>query len=289
MISYSGVKTVVTGGAGFIGSHLTEKLLTSGAEVTILDNFLHGSKVEHLRGNKNLKVYEGDVRDAETISHILNGKDLVFHLAAIVGIEYTQNNPFDVLDVQIQGTTNVLKAAANNGVSRVVFASSSEVYGDSPKAMHEEGPVSPRSNYAIANLVSEKLCRAAQQKYGLEYSCLRYFNVYGPRQDERFVISRFVDWMLSRQPVQIYGDGNQTRDFNYVVDTVNMTLIAGLKPEAAYQVLNIGTGIGVSINEVASLIAKVLGMENTYRRTYVDYDGNRPRTTEVFTRCADTT
>ena len=129
---------------------------------------------------------------------------------------------------------------------------------------------------------------AFHQKCGMEYTCLRYFNVYGPRQDERFVIPRFVSKIFSHEPILIYGDGKQTRDFTYIDDAVNMTILAGVKAEARCQAINIGTGVMVSINEVASLVAKALDSENPAKFIYIDYDDKRPHTIEVFTRCADT-
>lgn len=283
-----GLRIVVTGGAGFIGSHLVERLLSSGAEVTIIDNFLFGSKVEHLRGRRGLSIIEGDVRDAGVVYQALNAKDIIFHLAACVGVEEIQKMPFEVLDVEIQGTLNVLNSAVKTGMKRFIFGSSSEVYGDSPKPMKEEGPFSPKSTYAVAKLAGEEYCKAFYQRYGLEYTCLRYFNVYGPRQDERFVIPRFVNRALSNESLAIYGNGKQTRDFTYIDDVVNMTLLAALEPKAKCQAINIGTGVTTSINELAKLILKALDNKNPFKPTYIDYDDKRPRSIEAFNRCAGT-
>lgn len=283
-----GLRIVVTGGAGFIGSHLAERLLSLGAEVTIIDNFLFGSKIEHLRGHRALSIIEGDVRDTRVVSQALNAKDIVFHLAACVGVEETQKMPFEVLEIEIQGTLNVLNSAVKSGLKKFIFGSSSEVYGDSPNPMKEEGPFSPKSTYAVAKLAGEEYCRAFYQKYGLEYTCLRYFNVYGPRQDERFVIPRFVNIASSNQSLAIYGDGKQTRDFTYIDDVVNMTLLAAVEPKAKCQAINIGTGIKTSINELDRLILKALNSKNPVKTTYIDYDEKRPRSIETFNRCADT-
>ena len=283
-----GLKIVVTGGAGFIGSHLVERLLSLGTEVTIVDNFLFGSKIEHLRGHRALSVIEGDVRDAGVVSQALNAKDMVFHLAACVGVEETQKMPLEVLDVEIQGTLNVLYSAVKSGIKKFIFGSSSEVYGDSRKPMEEGGLLSPKSTYAVAKLVGEEYCKAFYQKYGLEYTCLRHFNVYGPRQDERFVIPRFVKRALSDESLVIYGDGKQTRDFAYVDDVVNMSLLAAVEPKAKCQAINVGTGITTSINELAKLILKAVDSKNPVKATYVDYDDKRPRSIEVFNRHAGT-
>ncbi len=281
-----GLRIVVTGGAGFIGSHLAEKLLNLGAEVTIVDNFLFGSKIEHLRGHSGLSIIEGDVRDVGVLSQALPAKDIIFHLAACVGVEETQKMPFEVLDVEINGTLNVLNSAVKSGIKKFIFGSSSEVYGDSPKPMKEEGSLSPKSTYAVAKLAGEEYCRAFHQKYGLEYTCLRYFNVYGPRQDERFVIPRFVTNALSDETLAIYGDGKQTRDFTYIDDVVNMTLLAAVEPEASCQTINIGTGTSTSINELAKLILKATGSKNSAKPVYIDYDDKRPQQIEAFHRCA---
>lgn len=288
MEQFRNTKIVVTGGAGFIGSHLVEKLLTLGAEVTVIDNFLFRNKIEFLSEHKNLSIYEGDVRDIGIVSSAIKDCALLFHLAAVLGVEYAQLHPLDVLDVETRGTRNVLAAAVEHGIKRVVVASSSEVYGDSLDVMNEDGPFPTRSAYAIAKLIAEEYCKAFHQEYGIEYTCLRYFNVYGPRQDERFVIPRFVNRALSNEPLLIYGDGKQTRDFTYIDDAVEMTLLAAIEPGAKCQAINVGTGVMTTINEVASLIATALDRKNPVKFAHVGYNDKRSRTIEVFTRCADT-
>lgn len=268
---------------------MVEELLTLGAEVTVIDNFLHGSKIEHLRGHSRLSICEGDVRDAGLVSQALKAKDVIFHLAACVGVEETHMSPLEVLDVEIQGTLNVLNKAVSSGINRFIFASSSEVYGDSSEPMKEEGPFSPKSTYAVAKLVGEEYCKAFYQKHGLEYVILRYFNIYGPRQDERFVIPRFVAKALSHAPFLVYGDGGQTRDFTYIDDAVHMTLLTGIESGARCQAINIGTGVMVTINELADLIAQSVDSKTPAELAHIDYGDKRPRTIEVFTRRASTT
>jgi len=287
--NFKDLNVVITGGAGFIGSHLTEKLLLYGANVAVIDNLLHGNKIEHLKGNKNLQIYNTDIRDVQKIPRILKDKDLVFHLAAVVGVEETQASPFDVLDVEVGGTLNILTAAANNKVKRFIFGSSSEVYGDTTKPMEETAPLSPKSTYAVAKLVGEEYCKAFLQKHNMQYTILRYFNVYGPRQDERFVISRFVKRILSNEAIYIYGDGKQTRDFTYIDDAINMTLLATAKDESNCQTINIGTGVSTSINDLASLIGEIFDNKHPVKKVYVDYNNKRPREIEVFSRVADIT
>jgi nucleoside-diphosphate-sugar epimerase len=284
--SCRGVNVAITGGAGFIGSHLAEKYLLAGAKVEIIDNFLRGSKVGHLKGNKNLAIHEADVRDSDAMNKILKNMDIVFHLAAVVGVEETQIAPLEVLDVEIRGTENILNSAVKNKVKKVIFGSSSEVYGDSKELMKEDAILSPKSTYAVTKLVGEEYCKAFYQRYGLEFVILRYFNVYGPRQDERFVISRFMRRLMDNQVLYIYGDGKQTRDFTYIEDAVNITMLSATKDAAKCDALNVGAGATTSINELAKVIIKVMGMD-ARKPVYIDYDKTRPREIEIYSRTAD--
>jgi UDP-glucose 4-epimerase len=285
---YKGLNIAVTGGAGFIGSHITEKLLNLGAKVTVIDTFLHGNKVEHLAGHKQLSIHEADIRNSKSMSTLLKNKDMVFHLAAVVGVEETQLSPFEVLDVEIGGTINLLNASTKNNVKKFIFGSSSEVYGDSREPMNEDSRLAPKSTYAVAKLVGEEYCKAFFHKYNLHYTILRYFNVYGPRQDERFVISRFIKRALASETIFIYGDGKQTRDFTYVDDTVNVTLLASINDKTSCQAINIGTGNSTSINDLASQIMKSVN-NKTMKLQFVEYDKTRPREIEIFNRTADIT
>jgi UDP-glucose 4-epimerase len=287
--NFKDLNIAITGGAGFIGSHLTEKLLLLGAKVAVIDNFLYCSKMEHFKEHKCLQIYNSDIRDTKYICRLLKNRDLVFHLAAVVGVEETQSSPFDVLDVEIEGTINILNAASSNKVKRFIFGSSSEVYGDSLEPMKEGASLSPKSTYAVAKLVGEEYCKAFYQKYGMQYTILRYFNIYGPRQDERFVISRFVKRTLENEVIYIYGDGKQTRDFTYIDDAINMTLLAAAKDEPSCQIINIGTGVSTTINELALMITEMFNNKHLVKQVYVDYDNKRPREIEVFSRVADIT
>jgi UDP-glucose 4-epimerase len=284
---YNGQRVVVTGGAGFIGSHLVEKLVDLGAKVTVIDTMLCGNKIERLDGHPNLSVHRLDVTDIPAIAPLFKGQDMVFHLAAVVGVEETQDEPVNLLNVEVLGTANVISLAAKNKVKRFIFASSSEVYGDSLNPMVEEGPFNPKSTYALTKLIGEHFCQAYYQKYGLEYAALRYFNVYGPRQDERFVLSRFVNRALKGEEIRIYGDGNQTRDFTYVDDSVYMSLLAAVTGGGVNQVLNFGTGSAVSINYLADLVLTRLNLSGKVNIRHVDYDLRRTREIEVFSRLAN--
>lgn len=284
---YNGKRVVVTGGAGFIGSHIVEKLVDLGAIVTVIDTMLCGNKIERLGGHPNLAVHQLDVTDIPAIAPLFIDQDMVFHLAAVVGVEETQDEPVNLLNVEVLGTSNVISLAAKNKVKRFIFASSSEVYGDSLNPMVEEGPFNPKSTYALTKLIGEHFCQAYYQKHGLEYSSLRYFNVYGPRQDDRFVLSRFVNRALKGEEILIYGDGNQTRDFTYVDDSVYMSLLAAVMDAGVNQVLNFGTGSAVSINYLADLVLTRLDLSGKVNIRHVDYDLRRTREIEVFSRLAN--
>ena len=284
---YANCNVLVTGGAGFIGSHLVEKLLSLGARVSDIDTMLCGNKITHLQDNKDLAVYELDVNNAKAISPLFKGVDMVFHLAAVVGVEETQIDPLNVLNVEVIGTSKVIALAAKHKVKRFIFASSSEVYGDSLEPMVEEGPFNHKSTYSLTKMIGEHYCRAYYQKYGLEYTILRYFNTYGPRQDERFVFSRFVERALKQKEIFIYGDGNQTRDFTYVEDSVYLTLLAAMNGKGACQAFNVGTGKAVSINTLAKVILKALKLKQKAKVSYVDYDNIRSKEIEIFNRLAN--
>lgn len=285
--AYSGKKVLVTGGAGFIGSHMVEKLLELGARVTVIDIMLRGNKIAHLKDNRNLSIQEVDVTDTRSLAPLFRGQDYVFHLAAVVGVEETQDEPVQLLDVEIGGTAEVIRLAAANKVKRFIFASSSEVYGDSDNPMAEEGPFNPKSTYALCKLIGEHYCRAYYKKFGLEFTALRYFNSYGPRQDDRFVMSRFIRRALNGQELLIYGDGNQTRDFTFVGDSVHMSLLAGIMDSGINQIFNLGTGRAVSINRLADLVLDNLEMKGKVRVLHIDYDQRRTREIEVFARLAN--
>ncbi len=284
---YANRNILVTGGAGFIGSHLVEMLLALGARVSVIDTMLCGNKIGHLKGHKNLSIYELDVNKAKTISPLFKGIDMVFHLAAVVGVEETQIDPLNVLNVEVIGTSKVIALAAGHKVKRFIFASSSEVYGDSLKPMTEEGPFNHKSTYSLTKMIGEHYCRAYYQKYGLEYTILRYFNTYGPRQDDRFVFSRFVERSLKQKEISIYGDGNQTRDFTYVEDSVYLSLLTAISGKGACQAFNVGTGRAVSINTLAGVILKALKLSGKVKVNYVDYDNIRSKEIEIFNRLAN--
>jgi UDP-glucose 4-epimerase len=285
---YKDLNILVTGGAGFIGSHLVTRLAELGARVTVIDNYLNGNKLGDIKKYKNIKVYKRDITRYRDIAPLFREQHLVFHLAAVVGVEETQTDPLEVLEVEIQGTINVLELAVKHKIKRFIFASSSEVYGDSKKPMHEDDNMNPKSTYAVSKLVIEEYCKAYYKRYNLDYTILRYFNSYGPRQDKRFVISRFIEQCYKNKPIIIYGDGKQTRDFTHIDDTITMTLIAAMKEETKCQAINIGTTVAVSIKKLADIITHSTG-NNSLKPVYVNYGGYRPLEIEVFNRTSDIT
>jgi len=261
-------RALVTGGAGFIGSHLVDELVEKGCQVTVLDNLSTGHlhNIEHL--DDRIAFVEGDIRDAILLDKVTEGCEVVFHQAAVVSVTQSVQNPPHSCDVNDLGTVRVLDACRRAGVRRVVMASSSAVYGDDPRLPKKEdmAPM-PLSPYAVQKLSGELYAAVFGQLYNLETVCLRYFNVFGPRQDPSSpysgVISIFMTKAAAGQPPTIYGDGGQTRDFVYVNDVVRANWAAATEPAAAGQVYNVGRGASISIGELWALIGEIAGNEIT--------------------------
>jgi len=248
-------KALVTGGAGFIGSHLVDALLSNGCQIVVLDDLSTGrlSNLKHIKDR--ITFYKGDIRDCETLDKAVKGCDAIFHQAAVVSVSQTIENPVDSAMVNEIGTLLVLESARKNNVKRVVLASSSAVYGDDPQLPKRETMVSkPLSPYAVQKLTGEYYARLYNNLYGLGTVCLRYFNVYGPRQDPTSpysgVISIFMSKAVSQKAPVIYGDGNQYRDFVFVNDVVGANLLAASIDEASGKIFNIGTGKYVAIDRL---------------------------------------
>lgn len=260
---------LVTGGAGFIGSHLVERLLAEGHTVTVLDDF-SGGRPENLAAvldHPRLRLLRGDVTDPHILSAALDGIDAVFHLAAVVGVPRVLADPLRTLQVNVLGTERVLAACAQRGLP-ICLASSSEVYGKGvrwPAAEDDDlrlgPPTSPRWAYAVSKLLDEHLA-LAWARHGLPVRIVRYFNVYGPRADPAgygYVIARFLDQALRGEPLTVYGDGRQTRSFIYVSDAVEGTLRAGTHPAAVGKIFNIGRAEEISIRELAEKVRTITG------------------------------
>ncbi len=256
---------LVTGGAGFIGSHLVEELVAGGCRVTVLDNLSTGHRrnIEHL-GDRIVFV-EGDIRDAQLLDQVTSGCDVVFHQAAVVSVTKSVQDPCHACEVNDLGTVRVLDAARRSGVRRVVLASSSAVYGDDPHLPKtEQMAPKPLSPYAVQKLTGEYNAAVFSGLYQLETVCLRYFNVFGPRQDPSSpysgVISIFMTCAADGRAPTIYGDGNQTRDFVYVTDVVQANLLAATRAAAAGRVFNVGTGSSIRIADLWRLIGEISGV-----------------------------
>ena len=257
-------RALVTGGAGFIGSHLVDGLLSEGCEVAVLDNLSTGrlSNLSHIKDR--ITFYKADIRDRETLEKAARDCDVIFHQAAVVSVPRTVDNPVDSAMVNEMGTLFVLEAARKNNVKRVVLASSSAVYGDDPALpKHESMNLKPQSPYAVQKLTGEFYARLYHDLYGLETVSLRYFNVYGPRQDPLSpysgVISIFMNKACSKKAPVIYGDGNQFRDFVFVKDVVRFNLMAANADKASGKIFNVGTGRYIRIKELWEKISQLAG------------------------------
>jgi UDP-glucose 4-epimerase len=247
---------LVTGGAGFIGSNLVRLLLSEGDDVTVLDNLSSGY-AENLQGLTQVRLVEGDVRNAELIDELARGKDVIYHLAASVGNTRSIEHPIDDSEINVIGTLRVLEAARHGGVRKVVFSSSAGIFGElKTLPIREDHPVEPDSPYGASKLGAEKLCLAYAKLYELECVCLRYFNVYGVRQ--RYdaygnVIPIFAHRMVHGQPVVIFGDGEQTRDFVNVRDVARANMLAG-RSRGVSGAFNIASGTSITINRLVELL-----------------------------------
>lgn len=258
------MRSVVTGGAGFIGSHLSEALLGLG-EVVVLDDFSTGKRENLESFADRIEVVEGSVADPDTCRRTFQSADYVFHQAAVGSVPRSIADPQRTHEVNLTGTLNVLSAARDAGVRRVVYAASSSAYGDTPVLpKREDMPPRPRSPYAVAKLGGENYCRAFYASYGLETVALRYFNVFGERQDTESqyaaVIPLFFRAALDNRSPEIFGDGEQTRDFTYVANVVRANLLAREAPKSALgEVFNVGCGDRISINRLWSEIRRLVG------------------------------
>ncbi len=256
-------KALVTGGAGFIGSHLVDALRSAGCQVAVLDNLSSGnlSNLESVR--TAISFYQDDIKSLDALEQAAAGCDVIFHMAAVVAVQQTIDDPLESTLVNDIGTLNVLEAARKKNVARVVLASSCAVYGDDPRLPKDESMTPmPASPYAVHKLSAEHYFRVYSNLFGIQTACLRFFNVFGPRQDPSSpysgVISIFMDRAAARQSPSIFGDGNQTRDFIYVKDVVNALLLAASTDrEPGGDVFNIGSGSQVTINRLWELIASI--------------------------------
>ena len=257
---------LVTGGAGFIGSHLVDALLDQGFRVRVIDDFSSGREENLADARGRFELLRGDFTDPEVAARAVEGVELVFHQGAVPSVPRSVAEPVRTNRVNVDGTLAVLEAARGAGVRRLVYAASSSAYGDTevlPKV--ETLPADPRSPYALQKHVGEVYCRLYHELYGLETVALRYFNVFGPRQDPRStyaaVVPRFATACLRGEPPRIHGDGEQSRDFTYVADTVRANLLAADAPGAVGRVINVAGGWRITMNRLLAEIQEIVGSE----------------------------
>ncbi|MEW5844074.1 MAG: SDR family oxidoreductase [Bacteroidota bacterium] len=255
---------LVTGGAGFIGSNLAEALLKHGHSVRVLDNFSTGKR-ENLKDFLNdIELIEGDICNYDAVVKSVKGIEVILHEAALPSVPRSIIDPIKSNEVNVGGTLNVLNAAKENGVKRVVFASSSSIYGDTPELPKHEGMIpNPLSPYAVSKLTGEKYCNVFSRLYGLETVALRYFNVFGPRQDPgsqySAVIPKFIKAMQKDEQPTIYGDGEQSRDFTYIANVVDANILAATKEYESGLAMNCACHDQITLNQLVNEINSLLG------------------------------
>ena len=276
---------LVTGGAGFIGSNLVDELLRRGHRVRVLDNLSTGRPENLAAVRERIDFFNADICNLETIRPCFAGVDYVLHLAALPSVPRSVADPISANRVNIEGTLNVLLAAREAGVKRVVFAASSAAYGDNPilprVESHEPRPLSP---YALTKVAGEYYCQIFTRLYGVEAVALRYFNIFGPRQDPHSqytgVLSKFITAYIKGTTPTIFGDGEQSRDFTYIDNVVDATLRACIAPDAPGKVINVGVGGRFTLNQTIALLDQIFGKQVTPR-----YDP--PRSGDVLHSQAD--
>ena len=277
-------RVLVTGGGGFIGSHLVRALLDRGDEVRVLDNYSTGNR-DNLEG-LDIEVVEGELRSYERVHNAVRGSEVVFHLGALGSVPRSVQDPLTTSAVNVEGTLNVLLAARDEGVRRVVFASSSSVYGSSAELpARESGPVDPISPYGVAKLAAERYCVSFSRVYEtFETVVLRYFNVFGPRQNPSSeyaaAVPKFLTAVAAGEQVTVFGDGGQARDFTYVANVIDANLLAADAPGASGRIFNVAAGAPHSVNELLDTIGSLL-------ETSVDRVHTAPRPGDIRDSFAD--
>ena len=283
------MKMLITGGAGFIGSHLCDKYIKEGHTVLCLDNFMSGNltNVRHLLDYRSFKLIKGDIRDFDLLEKVVRDIDVIFHLAAQIHVDRSYIEPRLTYDVNVNGTQNILEVAKMNDVKRVIHASTSEVYGSAQQVpINENHPLNAPHPYGASKIAADRMCYAYSQTYGMDISILRFFNIFGPRQRDLGyggVISIFTRRVMSNVPPIIYGNGLQTRDYTYIEDAVSAYDLV-LNHKEAVGPINFGTGSEISIVDLASMLIKLCGKENVMKPNHVG-----PRIGEVKRLIADAT
>jgi nucleoside-diphosphate-sugar epimerase len=256
------VRVLVTGGAGFIGSHTVDRLLADGHHVRVLDNFATGRRENLLHVLSEIELVEGDIRSYERVSNAVRGCEIVIHEAALPSVPRSVQEPLASNATNVTGTLNVVLASRDAGVKRVIYASSSSIYGASPELPKHEGVLpQPISPYAVAKLAGEGFCRSFWEVFALDTVALRYFNVFGPRQDplSQYVVPRFITALMNGGRARVYGDGEQSRDFTYVGDIVEANVLAMNAEGVGGRVFNIAAGRRTSLNDLLQTLERVTG------------------------------
>jgi len=251
------MKILVTGGAGFIGSNLVQRLVNDGHEVIVLDNLLRGNKIDHDVFRK-ITFLNNDIRDQLAVEKASKGCEAVFHLAAILGVDIVADNPVETMDVETIGMRNVVNASLNNGVRKILYASTSGIYGHSAieRSVDEKIMVDPRTSYAMAKRYNEIYLSALNEEKGIQSIALRFFNVYGHNQDNRMVIPRFFEQALKGDPITVFSKGLQTRDFTFIDDTIE-SCVRLMNKEVNYEIFNIANENEFSIVDLAKKIKQI--------------------------------
>jgi UDP-glucose 4-epimerase len=261
------MRILITGGAGFIGSNLTKRLVHEGHEVTVLDNLLRGNKIE--RGVfERIRFVQGDVRDVALVHELTVGCDVIFHFAAVLGVDIVADNPVETMDVEVIGTRNLALAALANNVKKIMYASTSGIYGHSAfeNVLTEEVLVDPRTSYAMAKRYNEIYLASHHEEKGINVVSLRFFNVYGYNQDNRMVVPRFFEQAIANEPLTVFGSGQQTRDFTYIDDTVEACV--RLMDAKGCHIVNIANEAEWCIEDLANMIKDITGSTSTVQ--YID-------------------
>ncbi|GAB5538728.1 MAG: SDR family NAD(P)-dependent oxidoreductase [Salibacteraceae bacterium] len=264
----TGKRIVITGGAGFIGSHLAERLIKDGNEVIVVDALLRGNKIPKETFGK-ITFHKEDVCNESRMVEICKGADIIFHLAAILGVDIVADNPIETMETEVNGMQSIARAAIINGVSKIIYASTSGIYGHLAleKSVDEEILVDPRTSYAMAKRYNELYLASLHEEKGIDSVALRFFNIYGLRQDNRMVIPRFFEQAIEGKPLSVYGTGEQTRDFTYIDDAIEATVRLADKAKG-FEIFNIANEKEATIHELAETIIALTNSKSEI--SYID-------------------